>query len=108
MLQRSKRVSTKLFDQKIKKTKQFLFDLYTIRVHLLKNGEISRFSVIVSKKVQKSAVKRNRIKRVLFETISRLQDVSPGVYFVYPKKEVLTTTPKNLHEYIKKDFASIN
>lgn len=60
----------------------------------------SRFAVIVSKKVHKSAVGRNRIRRRVYEIIRNSQDRIPGVVDV----AVIVTSGEVLgadHEAIK-------
>jgi len=51
-----------------------------IKIRFLKNGlEITRFGIVVSSKISKKAVARNRIKRRLEEIIhSRLDQVKSG------------------------------
>jgi ribonuclease P protein component len=48
----------------------------------------SQFAIIVSKKIEKSAVKRNRIRRFLKCQISdNLEKIRPGFYYVIYLKE---------------------
>ena len=67
------------------KGRAFFNPLFTLK--FLKNPSDSRrFTVVVSTKVSKSAVRRNRIKRVLREYIRlNLPQLSPGDYAVVVK-----------------------
>lgn len=53
--------------QAYKKSSAFRAGLLTMRISASKNGEPYRVAVVVSKKVHKSAVVRNRIRRRLYE-----------------------------------------
>lgn len=109
MLPRSKRINRKLFDQKIQKTKQFSFNFYSVRVHSLKNGQKSRFSVVVSKKVEKRAVLRNHLKRIIYSAVLKCEKNIPnGYYFIYPKKEILNKKYKTVETALFEDFKHIN
>ena len=63
-----------------------------------------RFAVVVSKKVQKSAVKRNRIRRRLYE-ILRLEtpSLSPSsdIVFIVTSSECTTMPAADLHQLVK-------
>lgn len=77
-----------------------------VRSHLVslkytenKRRSTSRFAVVVSKKVIKSAVGRNRIRRRLYETIRLEQANLRGVYdcvFLVFSAEVLNLPPDEL------------
>lgn len=64
----------------------------------------SRFAVVVSKKVYKSAVKRNRIRRRVYEVIRKeLPSVTPGTDIVITvfERKVLNMTFDELHQNIR-------
>ena len=65
--------------------------------YLANNQEDSRLTVVVSKKVAKSAVTRNRIRRRLSETLRhRWADITPGVDIIVTAYEVnLATVNQN-------------
>ena len=73
---------------------------------ILKNNdlEFSRFAFIVSKKIHKRAVKRNRIKRLLRESIQlllpRLKSNFDVVFLV--KKEILGKDFQQVRSMVKK------
>lgn len=65
----------------------------------------SRFAVVVSKKVMKSAVGRNRIRRRLYEIIrNNLDNISPGndVVILVSSPEVRNLPSKELHNAVEK------
>jgi len=47
----------------------------TLRHHLNERRQTYRCAVVVSKKVEKSAVRRNRIRRRIFEAVRQQQDL---------------------------------
>jgi ribonuclease P protein component len=83
--------------------------LITIKYTKNPHRKHSRFAVIVSKKVHKSAVGRNRIRRRLYEiirhqlpSIASPHDVAVMVF----SSEVLSLPQKELEELIRQLFAS--
>lgn len=73
--------------------------LFTMRI-AKNNKENSRFSVVVSKAVDKSAVLRNRTKRVMLGCISEvLPKITPGYdVVIHMKKSVENDSDKNLQK----------
>ena len=70
-------------------------------------GREHRFTVVVSTKVAKSAVRRNRIKRVAREFIRlRMQDLKPGDYAILAKPAAAGKEAddwrRNLEDLLKK------
>ena len=63
---KSKRIKEVLKEGKVLKAKNFMF------LYLPSNDENLKFAFIVSKKVSKKAVKRNRVKRILKEALRLL------------------------------------
>lgn len=66
-----------------------------------------RIAVVVSKKIIKSAVKRNRIRRRLYEAIrAELPDISPksDIVFIVVSVEVLTAPSNELVSAVKQAF----
>jgi ribonuclease P protein component len=79
--------------------KGFYFSEKLLALKLVNNDlQISRFGIIVSNKVSKKASKRNRIKRLLRESIRSLQnDIKPGFDCVFVARS----------EIIDKDFKEV-
>jgi ribonuclease P protein component len=71
-----------------KNAEAFRSHLFTIKVITNPRRKNSRFSVVVSKKVHKSAVGRNRIRRRLYE---RLRAESPHFNGVYDMAIIVTS-----------------
>ncbi|HEC33030.1 MAG TPA: ribonuclease P protein component [Candidatus Kaiserbacteria bacterium] len=72
------------------------------------NSSNSKFTVVVSKKIIKTAVARNLLKRRVYSVISHhLFNIKPGVYMVYIKKEAKSATYKKLKEDIGNVFKKI-
>lgn len=77
--------STKNIQLTFRRGRNFFNSFFIVRF-LPRPETASRFAVIVSTKVDKSAVKRNRLKRLLRETIKKRMDVLPkGDYAVVVK-----------------------
>ena len=67
----------------------------------------SRFAVIVSKKIHKSAVKRNRIRRRIYEIIRQEIPQVDGVYdvaIVVSSPDLIATSHEELNQQIKSLF----
>jgi ribonuclease P protein component len=91
MISKNQRVNKTLFKDLAKKPKKSLFgDFCTISYTLDKSLIKSRFSVVVSKKVAKTAVSRNLIKRRFYAVIESLPvPQNPYIAIVYVKKEAV-------------------
>ena len=72
MLPKSKRQGTKAFEEIIKKGQSFHGSFLILRRLMTK--QTSHFSVSVPKKVAKSAVLRNKIRRRVYSVIKHLED----------------------------------
>lgn len=69
--------------------------------------EPARVAVVVSVKVSKRAVDRNKIKRVIRETLrSEIAHFKPGNYALLVKPSVMKITPQQLREEIKKGLVA--
>src|SRR5690606_20772884 len=80
---------------------------FVIKVIENKRRQDSRFSVVVSKKIFKSSVKRNRIRRRVYEYIQTLTPKLSGVYDVVitvSNPEVLLTDHQNITTQIDQLF----
>ena len=83
--------------------------LMTVKYSSNPHRKKSRYSVIVSKKVLKSAVGRNRIRRRIYEIIRLENEKIPGIYdvaIIVVSSEVISTSPDNLIKLIQELFES--
>jgi ribonuclease P protein component len=100
MLKKQNRLTKKLFSQ-TKKNKLYEEGFFSFRFTYVEVLEIAKASCVVSKKVEKKAVNRNKIKRrvysVLCDILKKYQ--SGFIVVVYPKKNFL--------EYKQQDFESV-
>ncbi len=101
MLPRSRRVSREYFKTHGGSGKSVSDAYFSLRIsHILRQSP-SKVSVIVSKKVAKSAVLRNTIRRRVYSLFQTF-DLSDGtVCFVYPRKEVIPAKSSQLLVSIK-------
>lgn len=61
-----------------------------------------RVSVVVSKKVAARSVDRHLVKRRVYESVARSEEISPGVYVFFAKKDAHTISFRELHGEITK------
>lgn len=68
----------------------------------LKPADRAAFGVTVSKKVAKNAVDRNKIRRRIYSTVSKIKNQCVNAHIVFlPKKEILKTPFDILEKEIK-------
>ena len=75
------------------------------------NGEsLSKFAFIISKKIDKRAVTRNKIKRSITRVLEELlSEIKPGYSFIFiPKREILEKSQTELEDSIKEAFKNNN
>jgi ribonuclease P protein component len=81
--------------------------LLTVKYTRNKHRKHSRFAVVVSKKVHKSAVGRNRIRRRMYEVIRQeLPDMplAHDVVVIVTSHEIITLPAPDLHQIVKQAF----
>lgn len=71
---------------------------------------LSKFAFIISKKIDKKAVIRNKIKRSLARVLEEiLTEIKPGYNFVFiVKKEILGKSQEEVAENVKEVFKTNN
>ncbi len=88
MLPRKKRLTTELFDQIMSSGRIFNSPLFTLRA--IKTKEKSRFSVVASKKIFKTAVLRNKIRRRVYAQIEKLSPrIQGGFNGIFLAKQIV-------------------
>jgi len=98
MLERTRRVTKIMFDDVLKNGVSSHSPSFSFKI-LRKTAQIeSRFSVVVSKKVAKSAVKRNRLRRIVQAIVRVLysRTVGGNNCLVFIKKDISQIKNENL------------
>lgn len=111
MLAKKRRVKTKGFNSAFSaiSAKSYISPFFSIKVVPgAKTTEKTLFSCVVSKKLAKTAVLRNKIRRRVYEAVKKsLPSIKNGyICLVFVKKEVInadfSTLEKNISELLKK------
>lgn len=61
-------------------------------------GKETKFSLIISAKIAKKAVARNRVRRLFYLTVSSILFPKPGWYLFLAKKNILEARPEDLEK----------
>src|SRR6185436_2219229 len=87
MISSSHRVSKNLFPKALSSGKNSSGTLHTLHVSKIEMPK-SKFSVVVSKKVEKSAVKRNLLRRRCYSILKESEpSLEKGIYLLFLKKD---------------------
>jgi len=103
MLPKKKRLNKELFSEINKGFKKVDTPLFLLKARFLVINQLPKFSCVVSKKVSKSAVSRNRLRRVFYEALRKNVPLAPrGAIFVfYLKPQSLNLEQKSFEAEIK-------
>lgn len=106
MLKRAHRLGKSNFDTVFKKGKRHHFPHLTI-IHA--PSEHLHASVVVGKKVAKSAVKRNAFRRRIYAQIHRqlVKDGATGTFIVLTKPSFATLPRKTANELVSESIAVV-
>jgi ribonuclease P protein component len=106
MFKKSERLNRSEFSEYFKKGKKNNFEYLTLINH---NFISKKVAVVVSKKVAKSAVKRNLIKRRIYARLRILLEESnyQGVLIVIVKPNYPTLTRKQADDFLSKSIAQL-
>lgn len=104
MIPSSQKVDKSLFKSLLAGSRSIHSDTFSLRVVFLPTLSPAKFSVVVAKKLEKSAVKRNVIKRRMYASLSGfLGAAKPGAVCVFfLKKKVEKPFLGTLSEEIEK------
>ena len=89
----------------LKKGNSYHSELFIIR-HTKNDGHNSRYRVIISKKLLREAVDRNKLRRQVYEAIRKNDKESAKQgqdIILIPKKNILTRNYQQIEEDIKKN-----
>jgi ribonuclease P protein component len=101
MLPKNKKIPRKIFPFILKKADVFKNNLFILK--FTKGGKESRFCFSVSKKISKSAVIRNKIRRAGYRLLKKhISKIKPGALIIFS----FIRLPKN-EEEIDKSIESI-
>lgn len=84
---------------------------FTIKAIVNPHRRYSRFAVIVSKKVHKSAVGRNRIRRRVYEVLRSMQPHIPGttdIAVIVSSGEVLDVSHEDMVDTLQSQLKELN
>jgi ribonuclease P protein component len=100
----------KKFDKVLNEGKMFQSHAFAISVYDRKDDEKSHFGFIVSTKISKEAVQRNRIKRCLSEAIRyAMSEIRKGLDVVFlAKQESAKTSSEDLIREVKAILVKAN
>ncbi len=111
MLPRSRRLSRRLLSMASQKKSTLFTEGVSFAFYVCENtSEVSRFSVIIAKKVEKKAVHRNKLRRQVYEIIRKhIDHIQDGFYgVIYIKKGFKELTfqekEKRIVYVLKKSF----
>ncbi|MCX7553166.1 ribonuclease P protein component [Marinicella sp. S1101] len=83
---KGKRLLTRLdYSRVFSKSKRIHNRAFTLLIHFNDNTTSSKMGMVVSKKVHKTAVQRNRIKRLIRESFRTKQNLNTAEYVIMAK-----------------------
>ncbi len=104
MISTSHRVPRKSIPYVLRKGAESTSKLFIIRYKKNEQG-FSRYRVIISKKIDAKAVKRNKLRRQVYESIRtnipKKEEISYD-YILIPKKKIINATYQNIQSDISK------
>lgn len=83
--------------------------LFSVKASLNPRRSSFRVAIVVSRKVHKSAVARNRVRRRLYEVVREFSPDIAGPYdivFTVYSESVLEETPKSLRDQVRKQLTN--
>ena len=106
MLKRENRVRSKKEFAEIKNEGRVLYSPLFGFLNYKKDDDLKKFGFIVSKKISKRAVDRNKIRRILSEIVRKnLNRFENGTRIIFlTKKEILNKKTKEVEKEMKKFF----
>ncbi len=108
MLPRKRRVEKAYFKAQTRGGITVSDPFFSIKTQFDQTLTGSKIAVIVSKKVAKTAVLRNSVRRRIYGIIEHIPIQKGFVCFVYPKKEVIEASQKNVQMSMKELFSKIS
>ena len=102
MLDSKKKISAQEFDVFLKKGIKKTSKHFRISFIVSKNKDYTKYAVVISKKIAKSAVERNKNKRKIYKIISQIypQFLDKKYVFIFIQKNILKINENELKEEI--------
>lgn len=109
MLSRSSRLSRKEINLTKKKGRIYHFPLFSVLVLERNDYHLPRLAFVISKKISKKATQRNKIKRILSETLEKnLDSLKKGINCVILiKSKILFVSKNEIEKEIMASFTKI-
>jgi len=106
VLKRENRVRSKKEFAEIKNEGRVLYSPFFGFLNYKKDDDLKKFGFIVSKKISKRAVDRNKIRRILSEIVRKnLDKFENGTRIIFlTKKEILNKKTKEVEKEVEKFF----
>jgi ribonuclease P protein component len=106
MLKASQKISSQEFKIKHKKIKKIKTENFNITLVYNKENKITKSAVIVSKKIIKTAVLRNKNKRIIYKILRQLYPQFFGIkyIFIFLKKDISLVDHNLLKEELLKNI----
>jgi len=107
VLKKENRLSQRSDILKVKEDGELInASLLSLLIYRNKDKKIKRFGVVVSKKISKRAVDRNKVKRLIMESLkNNLNKIEGGLEILFlVKKNILGKKYKEVEEEVKKIF----
>lgn len=100
MIAKKFRVPRQIIAPILRKGEEFRTELFIVR-YFENNEQFSRYRVIISKKIEKEAVDRNKLRRQVYEAIRTTATGSKNRDMILiPKKKITTATFAQIKEDI--------
>lgn len=107
MLPQKRRLQRPFFKEILEKGKSHHFPLFSIRVYFPPIQDENKFSVIVSKKIAKQAVERNKIRRQIYSILKDIESSQTLYCAIWPKIGVKRKKYSELDETLKINISSL-
>ena len=81
--------------------------MFSLRVRFMDKKEGFRASVVISSKVAKKAVVRNKIKRQIYDILAKNKDILGVWAVIYVKKEAISKGKQEIENSINSLFKAV-
>jgi ribonuclease P protein component len=107
MLPKKQKLNRANFGKVLQKSKKIEGENFSFRARFEEKSEKSRYSVVVSAKVSKKAVDRNRLKRQVYEVLANNAPKTGILGVIYAKKDSVELDFKAINKEVSELFNQI-